>query len=346
MTTLEERKIILSELDIAIFAGASAFNACLLIGLSLRTRQRWQSDQGGIDKRPQTVKHPKNALTSDEQVAILRACTSEAYKDMTPNEIVPLMAEKGQYIGSESSFYRILRVAGMLQHRSESKVPHRRHTPLELIATGPDQIWSWDITYMKTRIRGIYYYLYLFMDVWSRMIVGWCVEDREDGDIAARKVAEIRMNHGAEGVYLHSDNGGPMKSGTMLATLQGLGVIPSFSRPSVSNDNPYSESLFKTMKYRPAYPKEFVSIADAREWVEKFVTWYNTKHLHSGINFVTPAERHEGRDEVILAKRIETYELARLRNPNRWSSACRNWDKIKEVTLNKKSTRKVLEKCA
>lgn len=346
MITVDERKTILYELDVAILAGASAFNACFLIGLSLRTRQRWQSDQGGIDKRSQTVKQPKNALTSNERAEILRVCTSEAYKDMAPNEIVPLMAEKGQYIGSESSFYRILKVAGMLKHRSESKVPHRRYTPEELTATGPDQIWSWDITYMKTSIRGIYYYLYLFMDVWSRMIVGWCVEEKEDGDIAAKKVAEIRMKHGAKGVYLHSDNGGPMKSGTMLATLQWLGVIPSFSRPSVSNDNPYSESLFKTMKYRPAYPKEFASIEDAREWVEKFVIWYNTKHHHSGIHFVTPEDRHEGRDEAILAKRIETYELARLRNPNRWSGVCRNWEKIKEVTLNKKSTRKVLEKCA
>ena len=216
--------------------------------------------QKSIKQRPRTIKHPKNALTSDEQTEILRTCTSEAYRDMTPNEIVPLMAEKGRYIGSESSFYRILKIAGMLQHRSESKVPHRRHIPLELTATGPDQIWSWDITYMKTAIRGIYYYLYLFMDVWSRMIVGWSVEHIEDGDIAAQRVAELRRRHGAEGVYLHSDNGGPMKSGTMLATLQGLGVIPSFSRPSVSNDNPYSESLFKTMKYRPAYPKEFASI--------------------------------------------------------------------------------------
>ncbi len=136
-------------------------------------------------------------------------------------------------------------------------------------------------------------------------------------------------------VTLHSDNGGPMKGATMLATLQRLGVAPSFSRPSVSNDNPFSESLFKTMKYCPSFPERcFASLEEAKAWVEKFVKWYNEIHLHSGINFVTPASKHQGLDKAILAKRRATYERARKRNPNRWSRDVRNWSHIEVVELN------------
>ena len=175
------------------------------------------------------------------------------------------------------------------------------------------------------------------MDVWSRKIVGAAVHDRESPDLAAELIEEVCILYEIDprGLVLHSDNGGPMKGSTMLATLQRLGIMPSFSRPGVSNDNPFSESLFRTMKYRPWYPsKPFGSLAEAQAWVALFVRWYNTEHLHSGINFVTPTDRHEGREDAIFAQRRGVYEAARRRYPERWSGSTRKWESVKEVRLN------------
>ena len=187
-------------------------------------------------------------------------------------------------------------------------------------------------------MRGKFYYLYLVVDVWSRMIVGWAVHDEESAELASALILEASFRHDVnpEQLTLHSDNGGPMKGATMLATLQWLEIIPSFSRPSVSNDNAYSEALFKTLKYRPEYPSApFENIEGTEEWVEEFVQWYNFKHRHSGILFVTPVSRHHGEDKVILKNRKEVYEEARKRNPSRWASGkTRNWEPISEVTLN------------
>jgi transposase InsO family protein len=265
---------------------------------------------------------------------------------MTPNEIIPILAEKGEYYASESTFYRVLRERGLLTHRSDSKPANSVNKPEELKATGPNQVWSWDITFLKTYIKGVYYYLYLFMDVWSRMIVGWSVQESEDGEIASEIIKQICKEKGIEQVYLHSDNGGPMKCGTMLATLQWLGVVPSFSRPQVSNDNPFSESLFKTLKYRPSFPKDFKSTDEAITWVEKFVKWYNEEHHHSSIKYVTPKQRHYSEDMAILLKRKETYIAARNIRPDRWSNDIRNWNRIEEVYLNKKIEEIKIKKAA
>lgn len=226
----------------------------------------------------------------------------------------------------------------MLQHRSAAR-PKKHKKPDELRAIKPNQLWSWDISYLMSNIRGKYFYLYFFMDVFSRKIVGYDVFEVESAEYAAHVVTHAYLAEGLrEGdVTLHSDNGGPMKGSTMLATLQKLGIIPSFSRPSVSDDNPYSESLFKTLKYCPQYPgKPFSSIDDAKAWVLTFVNWYNHVHQHSGIKFVTPAARHAGKDLEILGKRKQVYELARQNNPNRWSRQIRNWERVDEVYLNTK----------
>jgi hypothetical protein len=193
-------------------------------------------------------------------------------------------------------------------------------------------------------IKGKYFYLYLIEDVFSRMIVGWTIEERESAEHSAILIENCCRKFSIEKgqVHLHSDNGSPMKGATMLATLQTLGVIPSFSRPSVKDDNPFSESLFKTVKYCPQFPeKPFDTIEEARAWVEKFVLWYNTEHLHSEIRFVTPQSRHEGKDIEILKKRKELYETARKKNPIRWSSKIRNWNRITEVVLNPGKTKKI-----
>ena len=268
------------------------------------------------------------------------------YMDLPPSKIVPKLADKGEYIASESTFYRILLEEKMLAHRGKSK-PATHKKPDELVATGPNQVYSWDITYLKSMIKGQFFYLYMFIDVWSRKIVGWEVHEDEDMEKSSELIKKI---YDAEGlsdgqVYLHSDNGSPMKGATMLATLEALGVMPSFSRPKVSDDNPYSESLFKTLKYCPEYPSggRFNSMDDAKAWVKQFVEWYNCSHLHSGIKFVTPHDRHEGNDIAILDKRKEVYELAKKRNPNRWSGSTRNWGHIENVELNKLHSGKVLD---
>ena len=335
MTKLQDRTNILNYISEAIDKKARKEQICEMLDVSIRTIQRWENDSIG-DQRSFAAHKSPIALSAEEEDTIIELCNSKEYRDMNPNTIVPILAEKGKYYASESTFYRILKKRGLLQHRSECKPAKPRKAPEELKATGPNQVWSWDITYLKTTVKGVFFYLYLFMDIWSRKIVGWTVEEYEDGDIASDLITRLCREYGILSIYLHADNGGPMKCGTMLATLQNLGVVPSFSRARVSNDNPFSESLFKTMKYVPAYPKEFKSLIEAREWVNNFVNWYNTKHHHSGIKFVTPQERHNSEDIIKLQKRKETYIVARNMKPKRWSGKIRNWDHIAEVVLNKK----------
>ena len=345
MTSYKERVQIIFDIDIAIKDGARLKPCCDIVGLSVRAIQRWRSNEGG-DKRPTAKRSSPRTMTEEEKDKIIEVCNSNEYKDKTPNEIVPMLAEKGVYIASESTFYKVLRERQLLKHRSNSKPSVKRKKPDELIAHGPLQVLSWDITYLKTSVKGMFFYLYLFMDVWSRQIVGWTVEDCESGDLASKTIKRICEENNINESNLHSDNGSPMKCATMLATLQNLGVVPSFSRPSVSNDNPYSESLFKTLKYCPAYPGKFETIDEARTWVHKFVTWYNTEHRHSGIKFVTPEQRHKGIDKKILMKRKETYIKARKRNPHRWARNIRNWDYVEEVALNKEPEKIELKKIA
>jgi transposase InsO family protein len=198
-------------------------------------------------------------------------------------------------------------------------------------------VWSWDITCLATTVRGTFFYLYLIMDLYSRKIVGWEVYSEESAAHAASVVGKAHLREGvrANALVLHSDNGAPMKGATMLATLQRLGVAPSFSRPAVSNDNPFSESLFNTFKRHPDFPeKPFDTPATARAWVAKFACWYNDKHRHSALKFVTPAQRHRGQDTDLLAQRHALYQTARAQYPERWSGTTRNWTPPPTVFLN------------
>jgi len=245
-----------------------------------------------------------------------------------------VLADKGVYLASESTFYRVLNENKQLKHRGKNKPARKLIKPQALTATAPNQIYTWDITYLPSQVRGLFFYLYLVLDIYSRKIVGWQVHSEELSVLAADLMVDICQREGIKRnqVTLHSDNGSPMKGATMLATLQQLGVVPSFSRPSVSNDNPFSESMFRTLKYRPEKP--FSDLRSARDWVNGFVQWYNHEHCHSGIKFVTPAQRHTGEDIEILAKRKQVYQKAKKQNPERWSGEIRNWDRIKEVQLN------------
>lgn len=332
MTSLPDREKLMTSVAISVQNGARKSAACAAVDLQLRTIERWEAHTIG-DKRAIIVKEPANKLTSAERSEILQICCSDEFKDMTPNEIVPKMAETGRFIASEASIYRIFKAEGMVK-KSSSRKTSRRKKPRELTASGPCQVWSWDITYLRSPVKGLHYYLYLIEDVWSRAIVGWAVHETESAEHAAELMKKISATMDITGVNLHADNGGPMKGATMLATLQRLGVMPSFSRPGVSNDNPFSESLFKTLKYRAGYPEFFASLEHAQEWVTGFVDWYNNVHLHSGIKFVTPMQRHRGEDVAILEHRTLTYQKARAKNPSRWGGGIRNWTRQAEVVLN------------
>lgn len=334
MTDIEERQDFIELIVEAIESGARKSKACEVLDIPVRTVERWEKNNNIGDKRRVVKNIPPNKLSDEDREEIERICCSDRFKDLSPNVIVPILAEEGVYIASEKTFYRVLGDKSLLAHRSESSPSKKRNKPEELKATGPDQIWSWDITYLLSDIKGKYFYLYMIEDIWSRAIRGWEVYEIESSEYAAGLMERICVENNISEVTLHSDNGAPMKGATMLATLQRLGVVPSFSRPSVSNDNPYSESLFKTLKYTAGYPKSFNSIEEAREWISGFVNWYNNEHRHSGIKFVTPMQRHTGEDKILLERRKETYKKAREKHPERWAKNTRNWDCIKEVYLN------------
>jgi transposase InsO family protein len=333
--------VILEQVHEAVQAGARQSEACKLLGLDPRTVQRWQAQEGGDDRRRGPQSAPCNKLSERERAEVLATVNSPEFRDLSPKQIVPALADRGEYLASESSVYRILREERLVCHREKSRPPRKRYKPKEYVATGANEVWTWDITYLKSPVRGIFWYLYMVVDIWSRKIVAAEVHTEESSQHASALLAEAYRSEGVtpESLVVHMDNGGPMKGATLVATLQKLGVMTSYSRPSVSNDNPYSESLFRTMKYRPAFPSgPFESIQAARLWVTAFVRWYNTEHLHSAVRFVTPGDRHSGRDLERLARRREVYEEARTRNPERWTGNIRNWDPIKEVMLNPETT--------
>ena len=337
MTDLAARTLILAMVDEARQAGARQRLACETIGMQVRTLQRWRSEPTVGDLRPARVQQPANKLDDLERQRILALANSTEFGHLPPSQIVPRLADQGTYVASESTFYRVLTAANQVKHRSAARATAESSKPRAVQATASNQLYSWDITYLPTTVRGVYFYLYMFMDIYSRKIVGWQVYDEESAVLAAEVVRDIctreKIQQGQ--VVLHSDNGSPMKGATMLATLQRLGVVPSFSRPAVRNDNPYSESLFKTLKYRPGYPeKTFSELVDARRWVTQFADWYNNEHRHSAIRFVTPAQRHDNRDIGLLRRREAVYKAAKARNPGRWSKNTRNWEPVRVVHLN------------
>ena len=342
MSSIAERQALLALLTEACDAGARLGSACAQIGLSARTVQRWQQpaacDDG--DRRvsgQRAAAPPPNRLSDTERRAALALLNSDEFKDLPPSQIVPRLADQGRFVASESTLYRLLRGAGQLAHRRGERAPQQRSRPRALAASRPDQVYCWDISYLPTEVRGVYFYLYLFVDLFSRKIVGWQVYDSESADRAGQLLTDIcaRQQIVPQQLTLHSDNGAPMKGEAMLATLQRLGVAGSRSRPAVSNDNPFSEALFRTLKYRPRLPvKPLTDLLQARRWVTQLVHWYNLEHRHSAIGFVTPHQRHSQVDRSLLKNRVAVYAAARDRHPRRWSGATRNWTRIEQVHLN------------
>jgi transposase InsO family protein len=319
--------------------GARLKAACKEAEVNLRTYRRWYRDgEVQADQRPEIQRPgPSNKLREQERQAIIEICNKPEYASLPPSQIVPVLLDKGIYLGSEATYYRILKAHDQLHHRGRNQAPKKTWKPTSHVANGPNEVWSWDITYCASVVRGQFYYLYLFEDIYSRKIVGYEVHEQECGERAAELVQRCMLREQCfnQPLVLHSDNGAPMKAQTMKAKLEELGVQSSYSRPRVSNDNPYSEALFRTLKYRPEWPSSgFASLTKARDWVQRFVDWYNNEHRHSRINFVTPTQRHAGHDSDILSKRKEILEAARAENPNRWSGEVRNCEPIGAVMLN------------
>lgn len=340
MTSASDRAEIAALVEEATQAGAGRAAACGLIGLHPRTLSRWTGPEGEIrpDLRPTAERPvPANRLSAAERDRIVEICAAPEFASLPPSQIVPQLADQGRYIASESSFYRVLRERDLNHRRGRARPATRHNPPTSFEAKGPCQVWSWDITWLSGPIAGAFFYLYLIVDIYSRKIVGWEVHDRETADFAA---ALLRRAVWAEHcltrpLVLHADNGSPMKGATMKVTMERLGVIASFSRPRVSNDNPFSEALFRTCKHVPGWPpRGFATIAAARDWVQGFVVWYNTEHRHSAIRFVTPDQRHRGEETAVLSNRHRIYEAARAAHPERWSGKTRQWTPIGSVWLN------------
>lgn len=339
MTCLTERQRIIGNIDEACNSGATLQRACCIAGISLNCWYRWQQDRTVVPDRRSEIRRgdPANKLSIEERRAILAVCNSARLGSLPPSQIVPLLADEGRYLGSESSFYRVLREAGQACRRGRAASPRTVNKPTSHTATAPNQVWSWDVTWLPGAVKGQFYKLYLIEDIFSRFPVGWEVHDEETGELAAELVQRsvLAQRCANRPLVLHSDNGAPMKSYSLKAKMEALGIVASHSRPRVSNDNPFSEALFRTLKYWPRWPRKgFATIELARQWVQRFIHWYSHEHRHSGIQFVTPAQRHQGRDKGLLEHRHGVYQAAREAHPERWSGDTRNWRWIDQVQLN------------
>jgi len=258
-------------------------------------------------------------LTLDERERVMSELHSERFIDQAPRAVFATLLDEGVYLASVRTMYRLL---GQVSESSERRAQRRHANYLkpELLATGPNQLWSWDITKLKGPVKWSYYYLYVILDVFSRCVVGWMVADRESSQLAKRLIAQSYEKHGVRPgqLTLHADRGSSMRSKPVALMLADLGVTKTHSRPHVSDDNPYSESQFKTMKYRPDFPQRFGCIEDARAHCQNFFHWYNHEHRHSGIAMLTPATVHTGRAEQVTQHRQDTLNRAFQAHSNRF----------------------------
>lgn len=342
MIALEDRRSLAQDIQIARDSGARLTQVCEVAGIDQRTLQRWNANDGLTkgDGRP-AAQHPtpSHALSPEERARLLSVANEPRFAYVPPARIVPMLADEGVYLASESTFARVLRAHGQTAHRGRAKAPKAKRPPTTHIATAAAQVWCWDMTYLPTTVIGRWFHLYLILDLYSRKIVGWEVHANDSSDHAVHLVRRTALSEGiaalADKPVLHGDNGSTLKATTVLAMLEWLGVKPSYSRPRVSDDNAYAESLFRTAKYRPEFPvKGFATLEAARQWGAAFVHWYNVEHKHSGIRYVSPQQRHTGQDHAILAARHALYTEAKNRNPARWARHTRDWSPMGPVTLN------------
>jgi len=266
-------------------------------------------------RQPAPAQHPKSepvrALSAAEREQVHHTLNRERFADRAPREVYATLLDKGTYLCSASTMYRVLAEHAEVRER-RNQLRHPAYAQPELLATRPKQVWSWDITKLLGPLKWTYYYLYVMLDIFSRYVVGWLIADRESGALAELLIAEAcaKQQIARDQLTIHADNGGPMIAKPVTLLLTDLGVPPSHSRPQVSNDNPFSEAPFKTLKYQPDYPDRFGSLIDARTWAQTFFPWYNDEHHHSGIGFMTPAAVHYGEASRLFAHRPQTLAAA------------------------------------
>jgi len=299
-------------------AGVTTRDAAGLTGISRATATRTLKQRTGADPTPATVV-PANRLSLAERTRVLEVLDSAEFVDQPPLQVYATLLERGQYLCSVSTMYRILAEAGQVAERRRL-ARHPARTVPELVATGPGQVYTWDITKLPGPARGVYFDAYVMIDIYSRYIVGAHVHAHETGVLAEEMMRQIFGIHGIPQV-VHADRGTSMTSKSVATLLADLGVTQSHSRPSVSNDNPYSESLFKTMKYAPVFPDRFGSISDARGFMERFVSAYNHEHHHTGIGLHTPADVHYGHATAVSEQRSAALTAARQTHPERFTTS-------------------------
>lgn len=265
---------------------------------------------------------PPRALAPAEHQRVLEVLHSERFRDKAPAEIFATLLDEGVYLCSVRTMYRILEQAGEVRERRD-QLRHPKYQKPQLLATGPNQVWSWDITKLLGPVKWTYFYLYVILDIFSRYVVGWMVAERESAELAKRLIGETcrKQNIAPDQLTIHADRGTSMTSKPVALLLADLGVTKTHSRPHVSDDNPFSESQFKTLKYRPEFPERFGSIQDARGFCQVFFPWYNTEHHHSGIGLLTPEVLHYGRADQVIAQRQVVLSQAFQRNPERFVRA-------------------------
>jgi putative transposase len=270
-----------------------------------------------------TTEHRKSAscrrLGAGARAAVLAVLHEERFADASVPEVWAALLDEGRYLCSISTMYRLLRGVGESGERRAQR-RHPRYPVPRLVASGPNQVWSWDITKLAGPVKWLYFSLYVLLDIFSRYVVGWLVAEREDGELAGRLIAESCAKQAVApgALTVHSDRGAPMKAKSLVRLLADLGVGRSLSRPRVSNDNPFSESQFKTLKYCPAFPERFGSLHDARAFCQYFFTWYNREHHHSGLALLTPESVHYGLAEPIIAERQRVLDRAFAAYPERF----------------------------
>ena len=291
--------------------------ACAAVGRARATHYRRQAPPRPPSTAPRPA--PPNKLSDDETAAVLAELRSPRFVDLSPAQVFHVLLDEGRYMASVSTFYRLLRDVGEVRERRR-QATHPPRTRPELVARAPLVVWSWDITKLKGPRRGDYFDLYVVLDIFSRYVVAWCVAPSESGELAKELIADAVARHRVPPGQLtvHADRGSSMTSNPVVELLVFLGVGRTHSRPHVSNDNPFSESQFKTLKYCPAFPERFGCVEDARAFCERFFTHYNHEHRHSGVGYHTPASVHYGTAPEVRAKRAETLDAAYAANPARF----------------------------
>jgi len=262
---------------------------------------------------------PPLALSGTERAAIVDTLNRPRFADCTPYTVYARLLDEGTYLASVRTFYRLLAAQGLV-HERRNQLTHPAHIKPELVASAPNQVWSWDITRLRSGLKWQHFYLYVLLDIFSRYVVGWLVAQAESAGLAAALIEQSCDKHGIarHSLILHSDRGSPMRAKSTAELLVDLGVAASFSRPRVSNDNPFSEAQFKTLKYRPEFPERFESIEHARAHLRTFFPWYNDEHHHSGIGFMTPAAVHFGRAPALYQQRAAVLHSAYAAHPERF----------------------------